>query len=87
MYQTPLSGDQIMIVADKIHQRVRKLPGSLQAEVLDFIDFLLLKTKAEKPDEENDLTWTDLSLAMALEGMEDEPMPEYTVADLKVFFS
>jgi hypothetical protein len=39
------------------------------------------------PDKESDLAWTDLSLAMTLEGMEDEPMPEYTMADLKVVFS
>lgn len=76
-----------MIVADKIHQRVRKLPAPLQVEVLDFVDFLLSKRKAEKPDMESELAWADLSLAMALEGMEDEPMTEYTVADLKVIFS
>ncbi len=76
-----------MVVADKIHKRVRKLPTPLQAEVLDFVDFLLAKTKIETPDEESDFDWADFSLAMALQGMEDEPMPEYTMADLKVVFS
>jgi hypothetical protein len=77
----------IMIVADKIHQRVRKLPTPLQAEVLDFVDFLFSRMEVGKPDEADELVWTDLSLAMALQGMEDEPMPEYTVADLRVVFS
>lgn len=76
-----------MIVADKIHQRVRKLPAPLQAQVLDFVDFLLSRTKTETQDEESDIAWRDLSLSMALQGMEDEPMPEYTIADLKVVFS
>lgn len=76
-----------MIVADKIQQRVRKLPAPLQAQVLDFVDFLLSRTKTETQDEESDIAWRDLSLSMALQGMEDEPMPEYTIADLKVVFS
>lgn len=32
-----------MTVIDKIHQRVRILPEPLQAEVLDFVEFLLSK--------------------------------------------
>lgn len=36
-----------MIVADQIYQRVLTLPETLQAEVLDFVDFLL--TKFESP--------------------------------------
>lgn len=32
-----------MALADKIHQRVLVLPEPLQAEVLDFVEFLLSK--------------------------------------------
>jgi len=36
-------------------------------------------------DDEN--VWPSLSLILAMRGMEDEEMPEYTVADLKERFS
>jgi hypothetical protein len=32
-------------------------------------------------------TWPNLSLALAMRGMEDEDMPEYTIEDLKERFS
>ena len=36
-----------MIVAERIHQYVQKLPESLQAEVLDLVEYLLLKVERE----------------------------------------
>lgn len=75
-----------MPVTDRIHEHVRKLPEPLQAEVLDFVEFLLLKVERESAqmDEGN---WTDLSLTMAMRGMEDEEGPTYTSGDLKMVFS
>ena len=32
-----------MLVAERIHQYVQKLPASLQVEVLDFAEYLLSK--------------------------------------------
>jgi hypothetical protein len=32
-------------------------------------------------------TWPNLSLALAMRGMEDEDMPEYTLADVKEQFT
>jgi hypothetical protein len=55
---------------------------SFQAEVLDFIEYLLAKAERQ---ETND--WTALSLTLALQGMEDDAGPEYIVADLKVVFA
>ncbi len=72
-----------MTITDKIQQHVQKLPTSFQAEVLDFVEYLL--TKAGKRREERD--WSDLSLALAMRGMEDESMPLYTTADLRVVFA
>jgi hypothetical protein len=75
-----------MVVAERIHQYVQKLPASLQVEVLDFIEYLLSKLEREA-DEQGELSWPALSLTLAMRRMEDEGMPAYTTADLKVVFS
>ena len=75
-----------MVVAERIHQYVQKLPASLQVEVLGFIEHLLSKLEREAA-ERGELSWPALSLTLAMRGMEDEGMPAYTTADLKVVFS
>lgn len=72
-----------MLVSEKIQKYTEKLPEALQIEVLDYVEYLLSKTKNEI-DENAD--WSDLSLTMMMRGMEDETTPEYTHADLKVVF-
>ncbi len=78
-----------MTVAEKVHQRVLILPEQLQAEVLNFVEFLLTKVE---PDLQITLQyrenqeWFELSLTMAMRGMEDEEGPDYTLADLKERF-
>ncbi len=69
-----------MALVDKIQQYVQRLPTSFQAEVLDFVEYLLVKTQRREED------WSDLALAFAMRGMEDEDTPLYTPADLKVIF-
>ncbi len=71
-----------MALADRIHQRIQELPVASQTEVLDFVEYLLAKASHQE-----DRDWTDLSLAFALHGMEDEEMPTYTLADLKETFA
>lgn len=75
-----------MLVTDKIFQYAKKLPQPLQAEVLDFVEFLLSKSERGSAAED-DLAWSSFSLTTAMRGMEDENMPEYTLADLKVVFA
>lgn len=75
-----------MVVAERIRERVQKLSEPLQAEVLDFVEFLLLKVERESA-QQDELGWTNFSLTMAMRGMEDEDTPTYTTADLKVVFS
>lgn len=75
-----------MVVTERIHQYVQKLPESLQAEVLDFVEYLLLKME-HGTTHQDELAWSDLSLALAMRGMEDEHTPDYTTADLKEVFS
>jgi hypothetical protein len=73
-----------MTIAEKIQHRIRKLPNAFQTEVLDFVEYLLAKVEREVSDREDD--WPGLSLAFAMRGMEDEDLPLYTLADLKVVF-
>ena len=68
------------MIEEKISESVRKLPPSLQQELLDFVDFLL--TKAERRETR---AWNDFSITSAMRGMEDEE-PLYTLEDVKVVF-
>ncbi|MCR4319927.1 MAG: hypothetical protein NUV74_06280 [Candidatus Brocadiaceae bacterium] len=57
------------------------LPESKQIEVLDFVEYLRLRTEKEE-----NIEWIDLSLSSAMRGMEDEESP-YSLNDLKETFS
>ncbi len=74
------------MVVEKIQERVKALPPSLQREVLDFIEYLLSKTERDIMERER-AEWTTLSLELALRDMENEVTPEYTYDDVKVVFS
>jgi hypothetical protein len=74
-----------MAVADRIYQNVQKLPERLQSEVLDFVEYLLLKVERETWPEEKS-TWSNLSLALAMRDMVQEDTPDYTTDDLKTVF-
>ncbi|OHC73512.1 MAG: hypothetical protein A3G18_08040 [Rhodospirillales bacterium RIFCSPLOWO2_12_FULL_58_28] len=67
-------------------ERLRALPDDKQAEVFDFVEFLLARTAREdKPPVEGEWTnaeFADFSLSQAMRGMEDDPVT-YTPADLK----
>jgi hypothetical protein len=75
-----------MLGIDTIQQYVQKLPRPLQAEVLDFVEYLLAKIEREAA-QQDETDWSVLSLAFAMRGMEREDVPLYTTADLKVVFS
>jgi len=75
-----------MQVTEKIQKHVQKLPKTFQAEVLDFVEYLLSKSEREVT-RKDELDWSTFSLASAMRGMEDEDIPTYTEADLKVVFS
>ncbi len=79
-----------MAMTDKIHQRVLILPEPLQAQVLDFVEFLLARGEINLQEDGiqdlDNLGWSNLSLTMAMRGMEDEDEPAYTIVDLKEAF-
>lgn len=70
-----------MSLADKIIKNVKALPESKQIEILDFIEYLRVKTERQA-----NIEWTDFSLSSAMRGMEDEQAP-YSLNDLKESFS
>jgi hypothetical protein len=75
-----------MTITDKISTRVQQLPTAYQAEVLDFVEYLLAKA-ARGAQEQEERLWSDLALTSAMRGMEDEDFPQYDQTDLKVKFS
>jgi hypothetical protein len=75
-----------MSVAEKINERVQQLPERTQAEVLDFVEYLLAKAERQQARREEQ-EWSRTSLSLAMRGMEDENGPEYTAEDLEERFS
>jgi hypothetical protein len=74
-----------MTTAQAIAERVMSLPEDAQREVLDFVEFI--ETRKTGPSERQDeASWSILSLASAMRGMEDEDSP-YSLDDLKESFS
>jgi hypothetical protein len=69
-----------MALDEKIYEYVQKLPWSLQEELLNFIQYLLVKAEQQEKQE-----WGWLSLSSAMRDMEDEP-ELYSMADIKVMF-
>lgn len=69
-----------MTLDEKIQQYAQKLPASYQEELLDYVQYLLMKAEQQEKQD-----WTSLSLASAMRGMEDEP-DLYNLSDLKVVF-
>ena len=69
-----------MTLDEKIFQEVQKLPASFQEELLDFIQYLLMKSERREMRD-----WSYLSLSYAMDGMDDEERI-YDLSDLKVVF-
>lgn len=69
-----------MVMSQKIHEFIEKLPPAYEEEVVDFLAYLL--SKAEREENRN---WSEVSITYAMRDMEDEPS-DYSVADLKVTY-
>ena len=75
---------QNMTIAEKIVSHIHKMPEPEQVEVLDFIEYLETKARQRRARDEEE-SWSVLSLASAMRGMEEEPS-EYDTNDLKEKF-
>jgi uncharacterized protein DUF2281 len=69
-----------MTLDEKIYQYVRKLPLSFQEELLDYVEYLLMKAEQQENKD-----WTSLSLSSAMRDMEDESAT-YSLSDVRVIF-
>ena len=69
-----------MTLDEKIHQYVQKLPQSFQEEVLDYVEYLVMKAEQQAQQE-----WESLSLSSAMRDMEDASV-SYSLSDLRVTF-
>jgi hypothetical protein len=65
-----------MAVLERIQKKVKLLPEPTQYQVLDFVDYLLSRSRQE------DILWSKLSVRWALRGMENEEWPEYSTQDI-----
>ena len=70
-----------MTLDEKIHQYVQKLPQSFQEELLDYVEYLVMKAEQQEKHD-----WASFSLSSALRDMEDESAL-YDDSDVKVAFS
>ena len=70
-----------MTLDEKIRQYAQKLPRSFQEELLDFVQYLLMKAEQQERQE-----WASLSLSSAMRDMEDEPSL-YSISDIRVAFA
>jgi hypothetical protein len=66
-----------MQLAEIVYSRVKSLPEPEQKEVLDFVDYLLLKSR------QDDLNWSSNSLIAAVRSLETDNWPVYDTQDLK----
>jgi hypothetical protein len=65
-----------MDAAGLIREKAERLPPELQRQVLDFVEYLEAKSRAD------DESWSFLSLTGALAGMEDEDWTDVRPEDL-----
>jgi len=66
-----------MAVLEQIQEKVKLLPEPIQYQVLDFVDYMLHRSRQE------DLLWSKLLLRWALRGLED--FDEVIAADASDF--
>ena len=73
-----------MTTTQAIVEHLKSLPESARRQVLRFIEYLESR-RSEQSARQDDLPWSEFSLAAAMRGMEDEDSP-YSLSDLKEAF-
>ena len=71
-----------MSIKQIIQDKIDILSEEKQTEVLIFLDSLIEIQHKYDRQEEND-EWSQFSLAQAMQGLDDDSLPEYTEQDLK----
>ena len=71
-----------MSIKQIIQDRIDVLSEEKQTEVLTFLNSLIASQNEYNRQQEND-EWSHFSLEQAMQGLEDDGLPEYTEQDLK----
>jgi hypothetical protein len=71
-----------MSIKQIIQDKIDILSEEKQTEVLTFLNSLIESQNEYYRQQEND-EWSRFSLAQAMQGLEDDNLPEYTEQDLK----
>ena len=69
-----------MTLDEKIHQYVQKLPQAFQQELLDYVEYLVMKAEQQEQQE-----WESLSISSAMRDM-DNDSGSYSLSDVRVTF-
>ena len=71
-----------MSIKQIIQEKIDILPENKQTEVLNFLNYLIERQQEISIQQEN-VEWSQLSLIQAMQGLENDSLPEYTEQDLK----
>jgi hypothetical protein len=71
-----------MSIKQIIQEKIDILSEEKQAEVLIFLNSLI-ESQYEYNRQQNNDEWSKFSVEQAMEGLEDDNLPEYTERDLK----
>ena len=71
-----------MTIKQIIQDKIDILSEEKQTEILTFLDSLIENHQEYNRQKEND-EWSDFSIGQAMQGLEDDNLPEYTEEDLK----
>jgi hypothetical protein len=71
-----------MTIKQTIQEKIDILPESKQAEVLNFLN-TLIESQIELHTQQENAEWSQFSLEQAMQGLENDLLPEYTEQDLK----
>ena len=71
-----------MSIKQIIQEKIDILPESKQTEVLNFLNYLIERQQEISIQQEN-VEWSQFSLMQAMQGLENDSLPEYTEQDLK----
>jgi hypothetical protein len=71
-----------MTIEQIIQAKISILPENKQAEVLIFLNSLI-ESQNEVDTKQENAAWSQFSLEQAMQGLEENLLPEYTEQDLK----
>jgi hypothetical protein len=82
IYNGGIRKNKFMSIKQIIQEKIDILSEDKQAEVLTFLNSLI-ESQSEEDIQQDNNEWSHFSLEQAMQGLEDDNLPEYTERDLK----